>query len=233
MGPKLYEKSWIELTKQGYLARVKCIEIRIKMTDVFMKEYRGRDVIKKNYKKNLYTGNPNKFRILQYLIHHHRKENHKILVFSDTLGTKTSCFLYLYKQNKNYYKKSIENVTKRNPPRVRKNPRISLHRLRSKIIRKRKASAILPTPIKMERPFHFPSRRRRHRPSGRQRGHSNQFFIRFETTGSATIGKNSATQTTTQGGFSILFLLAGFLGNCGNGLCLEETEVFDQARVLV
>jgi hypothetical protein len=58
------------------------------MTDVFMSEYRsGKEVTEKNYKKNLYTGNPNKFRILQYLIHHHKKENHKILVFSDTLGT--------------------------------------------------------------------------------------------------------------------------------------------------
>lgn len=87
MGPKLYEESWIELTKQGYLARVKCIEIRIKMTDMFLQEYHhGRDTLRKNFKKNLYTGNPNKFRILQYLIHHHKREGHKILVFSDTLG---------------------------------------------------------------------------------------------------------------------------------------------------
>jgi DNA excision repair protein ERCC-3 len=84
----LYEESWIELTKQGYLARVKCIEIRVKMTELFMREYLyGKEIRKKNFKKNLYTGNPNKFRILQYLIHHHKNENHKILVFSDTLGS--------------------------------------------------------------------------------------------------------------------------------------------------
>lgn len=73
------------MTKQGYLARVKCIEIRIRMTEPFMQEYRF-GVNKKNFKKNLYTGNPNKFRILQYLIHYHKMRNHKILVFSDTLG---------------------------------------------------------------------------------------------------------------------------------------------------
>ena len=38
VGPKLYEESWIELTKQGYLAKVQCVEIRVPMTANFMKE---------------------------------------------------------------------------------------------------------------------------------------------------------------------------------------------------
>lgn len=38
VGPKLYEESWIELTKQGYLAKVQCVEIRVPMTPNFMKE---------------------------------------------------------------------------------------------------------------------------------------------------------------------------------------------------
>ena len=114
MGPKLYEESWIELTKQGYLARVKCIEIRVKMTDLYMEEYlHGKDNMKKNYKKNLYTGNPNKFRILQYLIKYHKRENHKILVFSDTLG------------------KIPEFLKKRDTQRVCKGLRVSLYRLGS------------------------------------------------------------------------------------------------------
>lgn len=36
IGPKLYEESWIDLTDQGYLARVQCVEIRIPMTPEFM-----------------------------------------------------------------------------------------------------------------------------------------------------------------------------------------------------
>jgi len=38
IGPKLYEESWIELTKQGYLAKVQCVEIRVKMSNVFQNE---------------------------------------------------------------------------------------------------------------------------------------------------------------------------------------------------
>ena len=38
VGPKLYEESWIELTKQGYLAKVQCIDIRVPMTSSFMNE---------------------------------------------------------------------------------------------------------------------------------------------------------------------------------------------------
>lgn len=35
LGPRLYEESWIELTKLGYLARVRCEEIRIPLTARF------------------------------------------------------------------------------------------------------------------------------------------------------------------------------------------------------
>lgn len=38
IGPKLYEESWIELTKQGYLAKVQCVDIRVPMTPCFMNE---------------------------------------------------------------------------------------------------------------------------------------------------------------------------------------------------
>lgn len=36
IGPKLYEESWIELTKQGFLAKVQCVEIRTEMPSCFM-----------------------------------------------------------------------------------------------------------------------------------------------------------------------------------------------------
>ena len=35
IGPKLYEESWIELTKQGFLAKVQCVEIRVDMPFIF------------------------------------------------------------------------------------------------------------------------------------------------------------------------------------------------------
>ena len=56
------------------------------MNPLFMNEYRINKGGRHNVRKDLYTGNPNKFRILQYLIDYHKKEEHKILIFSDTLG---------------------------------------------------------------------------------------------------------------------------------------------------
>lgn len=39
LGPKLYEESWIELTKQGFLARVRCEEIRVPMSRIFQEKF--------------------------------------------------------------------------------------------------------------------------------------------------------------------------------------------------
>lgn len=38
LGPKLYEESWIELTKLGYLARVRCEEVRVPMPPKFQEK---------------------------------------------------------------------------------------------------------------------------------------------------------------------------------------------------
>ena len=85
IGPKLYEESWQDLTNQGFLARVLCEEIRVTMTDGFLKMYKENGDITKNIKTYLYSGNPNKFLAIQYLIDMHVKKGHKILVFIDSI----------------------------------------------------------------------------------------------------------------------------------------------------
>jgi DNA excision repair protein ERCC-3 len=85
IGPKLYEESWKDLTNQGFLARVQCVEIRVTMTDEFMKEYKAKGDFGKNKAMYLYTGNPNKFFAIQYLIKMHVAHGDKILVFIDSI----------------------------------------------------------------------------------------------------------------------------------------------------
>jgi hypothetical protein len=82
LGPKLYEANWLELQKKGFLARVQCCEVWCPMTPEFYREYLG---LKSRKKLLLYTMNPNKFRICQYLIKLHEKRNDKIIVFSDNV----------------------------------------------------------------------------------------------------------------------------------------------------
>lgn len=84
-GPKLYEESWKDLTNQGFLARVQCVEIRVSMTDEFMKEYKTKGDFGRNKGMYLYTGNPNKFFAVQYLIKMHVAHGDKILVFIDSI----------------------------------------------------------------------------------------------------------------------------------------------------
>ena len=42
IGPKLYEANWLDLTQEGYLANVQCIEVWCEMTPDFYKEYLAR-----------------------------------------------------------------------------------------------------------------------------------------------------------------------------------------------
>jgi DNA excision repair protein ERCC-3 len=39
VGPKLYEANWIDLTLDGYLAKVECVEVWCPMTKEFYSEY--------------------------------------------------------------------------------------------------------------------------------------------------------------------------------------------------
>ena len=82
IGPKLYEANWLELQKNGYLARVQCAEVWCPMAPEFYREY----LTTRSRKKSLLiTMNPNKFRIYQYLIKLHEARNDKVIVFSDNV----------------------------------------------------------------------------------------------------------------------------------------------------
>lgn len=80
IGPKHYEANWLDLQKEGYLARVRCIEIWSEMNVDFYEEY-----LKSSSRRRmlLYVANPNKFFICKSLIEHHK--NDKIIIFSDNL----------------------------------------------------------------------------------------------------------------------------------------------------
>ena len=81
IGPKLYEANWMDLTAQGYLANVQCVEIWCPMTGPFMKEY----LLSANarLKQILYVMNPSKLRATEYLVRFHEARGDKIIVFSD------------------------------------------------------------------------------------------------------------------------------------------------------
>ena len=81
IGPKLYEANWMDLTAQGFLANVQCVEVWCPMTGPFMKEYLGASNAK--LKQLLYVMNPSKLRAVEYLVKFHEARGDKIIVFSD------------------------------------------------------------------------------------------------------------------------------------------------------
>lgn len=84
VGPKLYEANWIDLTAQGYLARVQCVEVWCPMTKEFYEQYILHSIgAKSRIQRLLYTLNPRKFRACEYLVNFHAKRGDKIIIFSD------------------------------------------------------------------------------------------------------------------------------------------------------
>jgi DNA excision repair protein ERCC-3 len=82
IGPKLYEANWLELMRDGYIARVQCAEVWCPMTPEFYREYLREQSRKKIL---LYVMNPNKFLACEYLIKYHEKRGDKIIVFADNV----------------------------------------------------------------------------------------------------------------------------------------------------
>jgi len=82
IGPKLYEANWLELQKEGHIARVQCAEVWCAMTPEFYREFL---TIKSMKKMLLCVMNPNKFRAAQFLIKYHEKRGDKTIVFSDNV----------------------------------------------------------------------------------------------------------------------------------------------------
>lgn len=88
VGPKLYEANWIDLTEQGFLARVKCVEVWCPMTKEFYAEYIKGSIsgqANNRLQRLLYNLNPTKFRTCEYLVTYHAARGDKIIIFSDDL----------------------------------------------------------------------------------------------------------------------------------------------------
>ena len=81
IGPKLYEANWMDLTAQGYLANVQCVEVWCPMTGPFMKEYLMASNAR--LKQLLYVMNPSKLRAAEFLVRFHEERGDKIILFSD------------------------------------------------------------------------------------------------------------------------------------------------------
>ena len=82
IGPKHYEANWLDLQKEGFLARVKCTEIWTEMEPEFYKLYlEGNLDLQK--KKALYVSNPYKYLVTLMLLEKHKGD--KIIIFRDNL----------------------------------------------------------------------------------------------------------------------------------------------------
>ena len=82
IGPILYEVGWRELQDQGYLARLRCIDVQCDMTTLFYKEYLNAT----NASKVIISKcNPNKVRVMEYLVHFHEDRGDKVIVFCDSV----------------------------------------------------------------------------------------------------------------------------------------------------
>ncbi|CAL8109362.1 unnamed protein product [Orchesella dallaii] len=82
IGPKLYEANWLELSKNGFIAKVQCAEVWCPMSPEFYGSYLNMKISKKLL---LCVMNPNKFRACQFLIRYHERRSDKIIVFSDNV----------------------------------------------------------------------------------------------------------------------------------------------------
>lgn len=82
IGPKLYEANWLELQAAGYLAKVSCSEVWCPMTPSFYKEYSSADFV---LQRKLWSCNPHKLRVCEFLVRYHEAKGHKIIVFCDSL----------------------------------------------------------------------------------------------------------------------------------------------------
>ena len=86
VGPKLYEANWIDLTRQGFLANVQCVEVWCPMTKEFFAEYlRLGESARDRTQRLLYTLNPRKVRTCEWLVRYHMERNDKIIIFSDDM----------------------------------------------------------------------------------------------------------------------------------------------------
>lgn len=82
IGPKLYEANWLDLARQGHIARVQCAEVWCPMPAAFYRAYLEEPGCKRRL---LYVMNPTKFQACQFLIDWHERRGDKVIVFSDNV----------------------------------------------------------------------------------------------------------------------------------------------------
>jgi len=86
IGPKMYEANWQQLAEEGYLARVQCVEVWCNMTKQFYQEYLlAKDQGDFLRQRSLFTCNPSKLQVCEYLVRFHEHRGDKIIVFSDNV----------------------------------------------------------------------------------------------------------------------------------------------------
>jgi DNA excision repair protein ERCC-3 len=81
VGPKLYEAKWMALAENGYIARVRCIEILCPMTSEFYRRYL--ETTDFRAKMRLWTLNPNKYLACLHVLKLHQERQDKVLIFID------------------------------------------------------------------------------------------------------------------------------------------------------
>ncbi len=81
LGPKLYEANWMDLSAQGFIATVRCIEVWCPMPPLFYETYLHEPDHKKRL--SLCVANPEKINTLEALIRMHELRGDKIMVFSE------------------------------------------------------------------------------------------------------------------------------------------------------
>ena len=102
LGPKLYEANWLDLQNDGFLARVKCVEIWSEMHPTFYKKFLELENEKNagEFQKLLYVSNPMKYLITLLLLEKHKGD--KIIIFSDNLITVEQYNKFFLQKNLNF-----------------------------------------------------------------------------------------------------------------------------------
>ena len=94
VGPKLYEATWWDLLRGGYIADVSCFTIVCATQDAFLKEY-SRPQTPVALRIALAACNPFKLRQCIALATHHARKGDKVLIFADSLHALKQCQHFL------------------------------------------------------------------------------------------------------------------------------------------
>lgn len=81
IGPRIYDMPWRDLEKEGFIARVRCVEVRMDMPEVDRNQYLSAD---RRHKFRISSENPNKLKKLKELLKRHGED--RILVIGQYLA---------------------------------------------------------------------------------------------------------------------------------------------------